>query len=455
MAARPKEKVNLSAKGLLSKARKIFGSVKEPLKGDQGKSKDIKISDCLMSALAIFKLKFSSLLQFDKEKIEEPVKTNLKNLFGINNVPSDTYIRERLDNIDPSDIRPAFKAIFSAIQRGKVLEDYKFINGKYLLSGDGTGFFSSKKVHCDNCCKKEHKNGTTTYYHQMMAAAIVHPDLKEVIPICSEPIMKKDGFTKNDCERNASERLLRDFRREHPHLAVIIIEDGLASNGPHLKLLLELQMSFITVVKSDGNKALFDWINAYDWNLENHSDWGKNQGMYEFKDKDNCVHKYRFVNNAPLNNSHLDFKVNFLEYWMSDSKGNQVYHNTWITDMEITTSNCHQIAQGGRARWKLENEVFNTLKNQGYHFEHNYGHGYKNLSTIFAMLMMLAFLIDQTEQICCGLFQGAFKKLDSMKSRLWRHIRQLFETHIIPSWEVLYKALINKSSRNIFILNSS
>ena len=46
---------------------------------------------------------------------------------------------------------------------------------------------------------------------------------------------------------------------------------------------------------------------------------------------------------------------------------------------------------GGRARWKIENETFNTLKNQGYHFEHNYGHGYQHLSVVLAMLMLLAF----------------------------------------------------------------
>jgi len=455
MAARLIEKVNLSTKGLLAKARKVFERVREPQKGGQGQPKNITTVDCLMSALAVFKLKFSSLLQFDKEKADEPVKTNLKNLFKIDNVPCDTYMRERLDDIDPSDLRPAFTSIFATIQRGKVLEDYKFLDGKYLLLSDGTGFFSSKKVHCENCCKKEHRNGTTTYYHQMMGAAIAHPDHKEVIPICPEPIMNEDGSTKNDCERNASERLLRDFRREHPHLPIIVAEDGLASNGPHLKLLVELQMSFITVVKPNGNKSLFDWVNTYDWDFKNRDNWDQNQGVHVFEDESGSTHKFRFVNGAPLNDSHPDFKVNFLEYSVFDSEGKQLYYNTWITDFQITTMNCYQIARGGRARWKIENETFNTLKNQGYHFEHNYGHGYNNLSTVFAMLMMLVFLIDQAEQICCGLFQGALKRLDSMKSRLWRHIKQLFETHIIPSWETLYRALIDKSSRNIPILDSS
>lgn len=81
--------------------------------------------------------------------------------------------------------------------------------------------------------------------------------------------------------------------------------------------------------------------------------------------------------------------------------------------------------RGGRARWKIENETFNTLKNQGYHFEHNFGHGYKNLSVVFALLMMLAFAVDQTQQLASQLFQAALQAVHS-KGRLWERIRSLF-----------------------------
>jgi hypothetical protein len=363
-------------------------------------------------------------------------------------------MRERLDEVKPRELRPAFTSIFSALQRGKQLEKYVFLEGKYLVLNDGTGFFSSKQVHCENCCEKHKKNGTVTYYHQMLGAVIAHPDFKEVIPICPEPIMKADGAKKNDCERNAAERLLRDFRREHPHLPVIMVEDALSSNGPHLKLLMELGMSFITVVKPDGNKFLFEWVESFDWGNDL-SKRDNSQGEFSFVDDQGRTQKFRYVNDVPLNDSHKELKVNFLEYWEIDEDGKTLYHNTWITDIGITQTNCYKIARGGRARWHIENETFNTLKNQGYHFEHNFGHGYKNLSTVFAMLMMLAFMIDQTEQLCCGLFQGALGKLKSKKSRLWRYIREFFDTYIIPSWEVLYLSIIHEDSREIPILDSS
>jgi len=446
------EKTHLSAKGLLEKARERFRTVAEPTVGGQGKERKISIVDCCMSALAMFKLKFPSMLQFDTHKKKEPVKTNIKNLFKVNRVPCDTYMRERLDLVNPKDIRPIFKDIFAQLQRGKVLEKYVFIDGKYLLLSDGTGYFSSSEIHCKNCCVKNHKNGSVTYYHQFLGAVIAHPDHKEVIPICPEPIIKEDGAEKNDCERNATERLLRDFRKEHPHLPVILVEDALAANGPHLKLLKQLDISFITVVKPAGNRSLFDWVNAFNW--EKGGDRDKAQGEHTFICAEGKLHKFRFVNGAPLNNAHSDFPVNFLEYWVTDKKG-KTYHNSWVTDIHINKENTYDIARGGRSRWRIENETFNTLKNQGYHFEHNFGHGNVNLSTVLAMLMMLAFLIDEAEKICCCLFQGALKAQHSRKTYLWRIIKSFFTTYIITSWKILYEAIIKGETRNIPALDSS
>ena len=78
------------------------------------------------------------------------------------------------------------------------------------------------------------KTGEITYYHQMLGAAIVHPDYKEVIPLAPEPIIKQDGGTKNNCERNASNRFLEKLRTVHPHLRIIVTEDALNSNAPHI-----------------------------------------------------------------------------------------------------------------------------------------------------------------------------------------------------------------------------
>ena len=429
MAVRREEKKHLSVKGLLGTVRQYLSKVSLPKKQGAGNSPEIPLVDCLMSALAVFSLKFPSLLQFDENNDEEIIRHNLETMYEVQRAPCDTQMRERLDQVEPGKIRGAFKKVFSALQRGKVLEKFQFINGYYLMLSDGTGYFSSKKVHCENCCTKNHRDGSKTYHHQMLGAVIAHPDHKEVIPLCPEPIANTDGQKKNDCERNASKRLLADIRREHPHLPLVLAEDGLASNAPHLRLCQDLDIRFITVVKPDGNKTLFEWMK------------GIERDRHEILDTNgNLIQRMEFYNGVPLNDADRTLEVNYVELWEFDSEGNQTYHNTWITDLQVTKENVLLIAKGGRARWKIENETFNTLKNQGYKFEHNYGHGKKHLSTIFGMLMMLAFLIDQTQQLCCGLFQAAWKKCRA-KTVLWEKIRNAFQMFKIKSWVALYEAI--------------
>ena len=114
---------------------------------------------------------------------------------------------------------------------------------------------------------------------------------------------------------------------------------------------------------------------------------------------------------------------------------------SWITDLAITRENARHLVRGGRARWKIENETFNTLKNQGYHYEHNFGHGQQHLSVVFALLMMLAFLVDQTQQLCCGLFQAVLSKAGS-KRVLWEQLRSHFEHFTFRSLRHLYEVML-------------
>lgn len=417
------EKKHLSAKGLLTEVHEIFRNIPDPIKHSK-----ITLCDCLMSGLAVFSLKYPSLLQFDRDSQEGGcIEHNLKTLYKVDKAPCDTYMRERLDEVDPVHLRLAFKKLFAQLQRGKELEEYVFLDRYYLMSGDGTGFFSSKTTRCDDCCIKCHRDGSHTYYHQMMSAAIVHPDHATVIPFCPEPITNQDGSEKNDCERNAAERLYRHIRREHPHLPLIVTEDALGSNGPHIHLLKELDMRFILVVKPEGNKSLFEFLKGIQPQEHTHTD-----GEYTYK--------MRFINDVPLNESHNDLMVNFIELSVYDKNNNLEYHNSWITDIFITICNAYRLCQGGRAKWKIENETFNTLKNQDYHFEHNYGHGFKHLSTVFAFLMFLAFFIDQIQQSACGLFQAALTKMGS-KVRLWGRMKAYFTALFIDSWEEFWQGI--------------
>ena len=384
-----------------------------------------------------------SLLAFDKERTEG----NLHTIYGIARVPCDTYMRKILDPVSPKVFRPVFMSVFRQLQRGKALEPLVFLDGHYLLALDGTEYFSSQTIHCASCLQKVHRNGAITYFHQLVGAAIIHPDRREVIPLMPEPIVKHDGTDKNDCERNATKRFVAKLRRDHPHLKFIITEDSLSSNAPHIETLHVHGLHYILGVKEGDHAYLFQQVQA--------AEHAGRVTSYERHDRAaGVIHRFRFVNDMPLNASNPHVRVNFIEYW--ELGPHKVQHFSWVTDLRVSTRNVYHLMRGGRARWKIENETFNTLKNQGYHFEHNYGHGEQHLSVVFAMLMMLAFLVDQAQQLCCALFQAVWAKLGS-KRLLWERMRALFYTYQLDSMRALLEALFYgfEKSRPILRIDSS
>jgi hypothetical protein len=418
-----KTRKHLSADGLFKMIKKEFKKIKD----HRPNNIEIPLEDALMSGFALFSLKDRSLLAFD-ERRQTP--ENLKRVYGINHIPSDTQMRTILDDTKPEGIRPLFKRVFQQLQRGKELEKMRYMGQYYLLSLDGTGYFKSEKVHCANCLEKYYKrSGKTIYTHQMLGGAIVHPEQREVIPLAPEPIIKQDGAKKNDCERNAAKRFLTKLRQDYPRLPFIIIEDALSANAPHIQELKRHDLRFILGVKPGDHAYLFDHIGQAD-------ESGETKRL-EIK-KEGVIHRFCFMNDVPLNESNADVRVNFLEYW--EIKSGKTRHFSWVTDFTITRKNVFNLMRGGRARWKIENETFNTLKNQGYHFEHNFGHGNQHLSVVFAYLMMLAFAVDQAQQLACRLFQAAWAKAGS-KRALWEKLRALFNELPMDSMSMIWRAI--------------
>ena len=419
----PFSRKHLSAAGLLSEARRLFAKIPEQ------SGCDIALVDHLMSGLALFGLKYPSLLQFENDRREETTRANLKALYGIERAPSDTRFRERLDELDPRHLRPLYKALLAQLQRGKGLEGIRLPRWALPALARRHGIF----LFLNDPLPAVRGEAPPQRHHHLLSPdarrAPAHPDRSEVFPLAPEPILKRDGARKNDCERNAAKCLLTDLRREHPHLKLIVIEDGLASNAPHIRQLQALDLRFILGAKQSDHTLLFDWVAATPETAE-----------ATFTNEKGFRHRFRYLNGAPLNDANFDLEVNFLEYWEHAPDGT-VTHFSWVTDIPIHENNLMTFMRGARARWKIENETFNTLKNQGYHFEHNFGHGNNHLSTVLMHLMMLAFLIDQIQQHGCRLFQAAVTAAQG-KTRLWRKLRSRFDLCLIPDWETLYRSII-------------
>ena len=390
---------------------------------------DYSLHDCLMSALAMMFFQDPSLLSFQRRMQDKMQCSNLKNMFGVEAIPKDTPLRETLDALPSDALQSSFVTFLHRLQRGKQLEAYRFLNHGYLIALDGSQYFSSEKIHCPGCLTYKGAKGPLRYSHQILQAVMLHPHMRQVLPLFPEPVANTDGQRKQDCELNAAKRLLPKMRSAHPKLSMVITADGLYSKQPFVDALNAARMSFILVAKPSDHKILFEWVNEL-------SALGQG-GRMQLTDDKGRRHHYRWVNQVPLNGEPNASQVNFFEYWLErDQK--VTYHNSWVTDLAVSRDNVVELVQGGRARWKIENETFNTLKNQGYHIEHNFGHGQQHLSMNFFVLNLLAFFIHQILELCDRGYQYCRSKFSS-RQEYWNNLRIVIHMMLFRDYEHLLR----------------
>ena len=418
---------NLSADALFRLLRSRFDSLSDPRSGEV----EIPLGDTLMSAFAMFSLKDPSLLAFDHRR-RDP-NDNFRTIYGINRVPSDSQMRAILDPVDPADLRPGFRDLFRPLQRGKVLERFIYLDDHYLLSLDGTTYFSSPKIHCSSCLVKHHRNGGVTYSHQLLG------------PPWSIPTSRKSfrWHPSRSSSRTARPRMtasgMPPAAGSNSFARIIPICRSSSSKTPSAPTPRTCATCARPARTTSSASSLATTPSCSSTSRSPMRPARCTSLPWTIRRRVCCI-IFDSAMAAPLNESNPDELVNVLEYWEIHPKG-KVQHFSWITDFLLTRDNVWDIMRGGRARWKIENETFNTLKNQGYHLEHNYGHGEQNLSVVLALLMMLAFLVDQVQQLCCPLFQAAWHKMKT-KCHLWEELRHHFRLLVFDSMAELLMALV-------------
>jgi len=174
------------------------------------------LHDCLMSVLAMMFFQDPSLLSF-LLRVEDPLQCgNLKALFAVEAIPQDSCLRESLDAVDTAAITPAFGIWLQRLQRGNQLGAFRFLDRYYLLGLDGSQYFSSEKIHCPSCLTYKGAKAPLRTSHQILQAVILHPHMRQVLPLAPEPIANTDGSKKRDCELSAAKRMLSKIRATHP-----------------------------------------------------------------------------------------------------------------------------------------------------------------------------------------------------------------------------------------------
>ena len=382
---------------------KLLGSLqaagdKLPDKRHIGRNLKYRLLDGIMSAFAVFFFQHPSLLDFQRAMKEKRKRSNAETLFGAMRIPSDNQIRTLLDGICPSSLAEVFERNLRIADAADAIKPYRILDGGVLLALDGLWYYSSQEIRCEHCLHKT-QEGVTTYYHSALAAAIVRPGSNAVIPVMSEPIRNGDGNEKQDCEHKAGKRWLESHGSEYSWLKVTLLGDDLYSNQPFCEEVLRQKMSFLFTCKPASHPWLSETVEHSYLEEKKERKW---TGRYHQSIT------YRWINGVPLRDSKDALMVNYLYLQIRNEKtGKAVYTNSWITDKEINAENVEHLALCARARWKIENEHNNVLKNRGYNLEHNFGHGKQHAAEIFLLLNLLAFQFHTILELCDEDYQKA------------------------------------------------
>jgi hypothetical protein len=347
-------------------------------------------------------------------------------------IPTDNHIRSMLDPVHPQHLQGVFDSAVTALRDSGGLEAFQRLEGRALIALDGTEYFCSQKLGCPNCQTRKRSNGKVESYHSMLAATLVAPGHNMVMPLMPEFIVKPDGAEKQDCERNAAKRWLAAHAERVKPLRPVFLGDDLFACQPICQPIVDGGDDFLFTAKPDSHKALYDFMNGAE--IEQMSVTRKEGGK-------KLTYRYRWFKGAPLREGKDALDVNWIGLTIFDAKGKQTYDSAWVTSLKVGRENVADIAACARARWKIENETFNVLKNNGYHLEHNFGHGEQYLAMTFAALNLLAFAFHTVCDTAEKLWTDA-RNAKRSRARFFEHIRTITAYLVFPDWKTLMITLI-------------
>jgi len=416
----------------------IFHSHLAPLSDyRKGHNTQYRIQDAAFGAFGIFFTQSPSFLDYQRRLPQNKGQNNAHTLLGIEQIPCDNQVRNLLDPIAPGALDPVFVEIFQGLEQHGTLARLRVLGAQRLVALDGPPYFASKAMHCHNCLSRQTSNGQTLYDHAALTPVVGCPGTPQVIALPPEYIMPQDGHDKQDCERAAGKRWIRTHAQEVAPYGVTILGDDLYSNQPLCALALQHGDNCIVVCKPDSHAKFYERL-AF---------WQANDGMAQLEKRHwNGRYpegtRYRYVNDVLLRGSDDALSVHWFERTVINAKtGEQVYHNSCITNHRVTADTVAEVAQAGRGRWKIENENTNVLKTKGYHVAHNCGHGKQSLAAFLLSLNLLAFLCHTVLEWSDPQY-ALLRRVLARRQTFFEDIRALTRYRVFDSWEHLMDFMI-------------
>jgi hypothetical protein len=369
-----------------------------------------------------------------------PSATKYQIMFEVENCPHGDTLNYLYVDLNVAEVQEVVTGLTETLIRRKVLYRHRLFEQYFLVVIDGTGMLTFSKRHCAHCMTRTY-NGHTLYYHPVLEAKLVTPT-GFVFSLMTEFIENPgENPTKQDCELKAFYRLAKRLKHRFPRLPICLLLDGLFAGGPTFSICEKYRWKYLVVLQEDDLPFVNGEFNALSKLMpENHLVF--HTGVQSEIHQDfQWVNKINYVDSKKQ--AHSLSVLQCLETKPDQDQCPTTTRFKWITNFNVTAHKVVALAnQGGRLRWKIENEGFNVQKNGGYALEHVYSQN-ATAGKIFYLLLQIAHLLSQLIEHG-SLFRRAFPKgVGSAKNiafrllEAWRNLRlSLDDFHLMLNTRV-------------------
>jgi len=341
----------------------------------------------------MFLLKETSRNSYNNDRRDAVFSKNYFKIFKMN-LPHPDTIDQVLLIISPEKIEILKTHLVSKLFDQKLLRKFRFLGKYYFVAVDATGTHTFDHQHCEHCLRKTSKNGKTTWFHYVLEAKLVTSS-GLAISLASEFIENVSGrdFEKQDCEQKAFVRLAEKIKKFFPRLPICILADGLYPNKTVFSICRKNDWKFIITLK-DGNLKTFHQEVKLLKGIQ------REQEVFRADATTLKKLKYKYINNIEYDGYMYSWVACEETITFVADKTQEIQNFVYITNVEQTNEIVVRTADGGRLRWKIENEGFNTQKKKGYKLQHKFSRVSYIAMQNYYLLLQIAHMINQLVEKC-------------------------------------------------------
>lgn len=379
------------------------------------------MGELLTGALFMFILKEESRNAFNNHRRDLIFEKNYRRYLKLRLPHPDTV--EDILRVLPVESLGVLKAeLVSSLIEQKLFRKFRFLGSYYYVAVDATGTHTFDHQHCEHCLTKKSKNGTITWFHYVLEAKLV-TSTGYAISLASEFIENIPGrdFEKQDCERKAFVRLAAKIKKYFPRLPICILGDGLYPNNTVFEICRKNNWAFIITLKDGCLKTFQTEVNLL-------KATATKREVYR-RDKQHNYHlEYNFLNHVEYDGN-LYHWTHCIESKTRHSDGLIEQTNlVYITNIEQSVDNVIETADGGRLRWKIENEGFNTQKKLGYELEHKFSRVSYPAMQNYYHILQIAHMINQFVEKSNDFIELLTTHSGQTIKALWEDLLTFFKT---------------------------